>query len=71
LGKWAEERGIELKFIQPGIACQNAYAEGFSKSCREEVPDSHFFKTRKGANVLSQAWAWIYNIEGPQMSLGY
>ena len=33
--EWAEERGIELKFIQPGSPYQNGYVERFNKSYRE------------------------------------
>ena len=71
MGKWAEVRGIELKFIQPGSPYQNGYVERFNKSYREEVLDAFSFTRIKEANALSQAWAWIYNNERPHKSLGY
>jgi putative transposase len=71
MGEWAEERGIELKFIQPGSPYQNGYVERFNKSYREEVLDAFSFTRIKEANALSQAWAWIYNNERPHKSLGY
>ena len=33
--------------------------------------DAFSFMRIKGANALSQAWAWIYNNVRPQKSLGY
>ena len=71
MAEWAEERGIVLKFIQPGSPYQNGYVERFNKSYREEVLDAFSFTRIKEANALSQAWAWIYNNERPHKSLGY
>lgn len=71
MAECAEERGIELKFIQPGSPYQNGYVERFNKSYREEVLDAFSFTRIKEANALSQAWAWIYNNERPHKSLGY
>jgi putative transposase len=71
MGECAEERGIELKFIQPGSPYQNGYVERFNKSYREEVLDAFSFTRIKEANALSQAWTWIYDNERPHKSLGY
>lgn len=71
MGAWAEQRGIELKFIQLGSPYQNVYVEHFNKSYREKVLDAFSFTRIKAAHALSQAWAWIYNSERPHKSLRY
>ena len=43
LAPWAEERGIELKFIEPGCPYQNGYMERFKCSFREEMMDADVF----------------------------
>ncbi len=63
MGEWAEERGIELKFIQPGSPHRNGYVERFNKRYQEDVLDAFSFTRVKEANALSQARAWIYNNE--------
>jgi putative transposase len=69
--EWADKREIDLKFIQKGKPHQNGYIERFNRSYREEVLDAFCFKRLKEAQVLSNAWIWIYNNERPHSSLGY
>ena len=71
MAEWAKERKIELKFIQKGKPHQNGYVERFNRSYREEVLDAFCFNRLKEAQVLSNAWIWMYNNERPHKSLGY
>ena len=40
---WAEDRGIDLKFIQKGKPNQNGYVERFNRTFREDVFDRYAF----------------------------
>jgi putative transposase len=40
---WAQEHGVELRFIQLGNPNQNAYVEHFNKSVRKEVLNALLF----------------------------
>jgi putative transposase len=68
---WAKSKEIDLKFIQKGKPHQNGYVERFNRSYREEVLDVFSFNRLKEAQLLSNAWVWMYNNERPHSSLGY
>lgn len=69
--QWAENRNIELKFIQKGKPNQNGYVERFNRSFREEVLDNYAFESIRQAQTLAHAWMWVYNNERPHSSLKY
>ena len=71
LAQWAETRGIELKFIEPGSPYQNGYVERFNRSFREEVMDAYCFERIRDAQTMAHAWLWSYNNERPHSALGY
>jgi putative transposase len=49
---WAQEHGIELRFIQPGKPNQNAYVERFNKSVRTEVLNAWLFQSLEQAQEV-------------------
>ena len=57
--QWAEDRGVQLMFIQAGKPNQNAFAERFNRTFRHEVLDAHLF-----ASMRTE-----YNEERPHESL--
>ena len=68
---WAGKNNIEMKFIQKGKPHQNGYIERFNRSYREEVLDAFAFENMRQAQLLTNAWIWIYNNERPHSSLKY
>jgi putative transposase len=67
---WAEDHGIELRFIQPGKPNQNAFIERFNKSFREEILDANLFNTLSDAQEAAEIWLEDYNEYRPHESLG-
>lgn len=70
LDRWAYEHRVELAFIKPGKPVQNAYAESFNGTCRNECLNEHLFVSLDDARQLLEAWRIDYNEERPHSSLG-
>lgn len=70
LQKWAENRGINLAFIQPGKPQQNAYIERYNRTVRHEWLDMNEFHTIEEAQNTATQWLWTYNNERPNMAIG-
>jgi len=68
--EWAEQNGVELRFIQPGKPNQNAFIERFNKSFRQEVLDANLFNTLLADQELADEWLKDYNECRPHESLG-
>jgi putative transposase len=66
---WAEKRGIELRFIQPGKPNQNAFVESFNGKFRLEFLNAHWFSTLEDARREIEAWRVDYNDVRPHSSL--
>jgi len=70
LQNWAEKKGIELLFIQPGKPTQNAYIERFNRTVRHEWLDLVNFESIGQAQKLATDWLWTYNNERPNSAIG-
>ena len=66
---WAERRGIDLRFIQPGKPTQNAFVESFNGKFRGECLDTHWFTTLDDARREIERWRTDYNDVRPHSSL--
>lgn len=70
MATWAEERGVELDFIEPGKPVQNAFIESFNGTFRDECLNEHWFLNLQDAREKIEAWRQRYNGERPHSSLG-
>ena len=66
---WAEKRGVELRFIQPGKPNQNAFVESFNGKLRLECLNAHWFSTLEDARHTIEDWRLDYNDVRPHSSL--
>ena len=71
LDQWAYERGVGLRFIEPGKPVQNAFVESFQGRLRDECLDRHWFVSLPEARHTVEAWRQDYNAERPHSALGY
>lgn len=66
---WAEQRGVDLRFIEPGKPTQNAYVESFNGKFRQECLDTHWFTSLAHARDAIETWRHDYNEVRPHSSL--
>src|SRR5215210_2931494 len=71
LDQWAYERGVWLRFIEPGKPIQNAFVESFQGRLRDECLDRHWFVGLNDARHTVEAWREDYNRLRPHSALGY
>lgn len=70
LDQWAYERGVKLRFIEPGKPVQNCFVESFNGKLRYECLDLHWFRDIEHAREEIEKW-WIeYNTYRTHSSLG-
>lgn len=70
LVEWCGDRGIEIRYIQPGKPNQNAFIERFNKSYRNEVLNAHLFSTLDQVREITEQWIQTYNEYRPHDALG-
>jgi putative transposase len=70
LVNWCEDRGIEMRYIQPGKPDQNAFIERFNRTYREEVLNAYLFEDLAQVREISAEWLRTYNEERPHDALG-
>lgn len=70
LDQWAYERGVRLRFIEPGKPVQNCFIESFNGRLRDECLNEHWFQSLPHARRIVEEWRIDYNRNRPHSSLG-
>jgi putative transposase len=70
LREWAENRNIQIRYIQPGKPQQNAYIERYNRTVRHEWLDQHIIESIEEAQDHATQWLWTYNNDRPNMGIG-
>lgn len=66
---WCGDRGIALRYIQPGKPNQHAFIERFNRTFRHELLDAYVFESLDQVRELSAQWMQEYNEERPHDAL--
>ena len=69
--QWLTDVRIETAFIDPGKPWQNGTNESFNGKFRDECLSVKWFRSRREAQVIIEAWRQHYNTVRPHSSLGY
>jgi putative transposase len=69
--QWLADAHIETAVIDPGKPWQNGTNESFNGKFRDECLSVEWFRTRREAQVIIEAWRQHYNAVRPHSSLGY
>lgn len=70
LEDWALRNQVTLHYIDPGKPTQNAFAESFNGTFRQECLDLRDVATIREARVIVETWRCDYNEHRPHTSLG-
>ena len=71
LDRWAYENKVTLDFSRPGKPTDNAFAESFIGSFRDECLNANWFLSLEDARDKIEAWRVDYNEYRPHSSLDY
>jgi putative transposase len=69
--RWADRKGVQIAYIDPGKPWQNGSAESFVGTYRREVLNAELFGSLQEAKWFSERWRRKYNQERPHSRLGY
>lgn len=59
--RWAYQRGVQLRFIDPGKPTQNPFVESFNGKFRDECLNEHWFRDLDDAQEKIDEWRRLYN----------
>ena len=71
LKKWAEQKRIAIRHIQPGKPVQNGHIETFNGKLRDECLNMNWFLHLGDARQKIEQWRCHYNHERPHSALAY
>ena len=66
---WCADRGIALRYIQPGKPAQNGFVERFNRTYRPEVLNAYVFESLDQVREIRTEWLQSYNEERPHDAL--
>jgi len=69
--EWIAQTGIATALSDPGKPWQNGADESFNGKLRDECLSLEWFRSRKEAAVIIEAWRQHYNAVRPHSSLNY
>jgi putative transposase len=69
--QWLADARIETAIIDPGKPWQNGTNESFNGKFRDECLSVEWFRTRREAQVIIEAWRSNFNAVRPHSSLAY
>lgn len=69
--KWLIENRIDTALTDPGKPWQNRTNESFNGKFRDECLSREWFRSRREASIIIEAWRKHYNAVRPHMSLNY
>ena len=69
--QWLTDARIETAIIDPGKPWQNGTNESFTGKFRDECLSVEWFRSRREAQVIIEAWRRRYNAVRPHSSLDY
>jgi putative transposase len=69
--RWLTENKVETVHIDPGKPWQNGTNESFNGRLRDECLNVEWFRTRREARIVIEAWRRHYNAVRPHSSLDY
>ena len=67
--EWITASGIETALIEPGKPWKNRTDESFNGKLRDECLSLEWFRSRREAAVITEAWRRHYNAVRPHSSL--